>query len=71
MTLCVELARQICKNFATVSASVRDNDRGEKEYTVTVDRGGLVSRSDVHRCAKTTWRKKFREICAEEGSKQG
>ena len=69
MTYCVMLASKTFPHGAVVSAWERQHKgAAKKEYDVLVSRNGdKVARSDVHRCAKTTWQKKFREICAEEG----
>ena len=65
MTFCKELARQEMPNGRTVTAWENwDKFAAVPRYEVTVAREGIAEM--VIPCARTTWRKKYREIVAEQ-----
>lgn len=68
MTISKTLARNEFPNGNTVTAyESYEKYAAAPHYEVVLSRADspLVSYWDVHKCARTTWRKKFREVCDE------
>lgn len=68
MTYCKTLKRHELPNGDTVTAyECWEKFAAAPCYEVVLSRKGspLVGYGDVYKCAKTTWRKKFREVAGE------
>ncbi len=63
MTVCKMLKQAILNNGEMLQAwEMQDKYSERKRYEVTVSNNGLAY--SVYPCARTTWRKRFNEVCA-------